>query len=121
MHPANSANIDPSTGAGPSSGRVNRAIAEFTHKNIEAILCHKDERWQRLPASHRAVHRIAQFCGSLSFLWTQVAWFAAWIGYNCFFPPFDPYPFQFLMLVVSLEAIFLSVLILIAQNISIKE
>ncbi len=30
--------------------------------------------------------------------------------------PFDPYPFSFLTLVVSLEAIFLSIWILIGQN-----
>ena len=31
-------------------------------------------------------------------------------------PPFDPYPFTFLTMVVSLEAIFLSIFVLISQN-----
>ena len=101
--------------------KVNRVIAEFTEKNIETILCHEDERRKRKSVFYRAVHRMAAFCGSLSFLWIQVVWFAVWIGYNVAFKGFDPYPFQFLMLVVSLEAIFLSVLILISQNFSTIE
>lgn len=102
-------------------GRVNQVIAKFTEKNIETILCHEDERRKRKSLFYRVVQRIAAFCGSLSFLLIQVVWFAVWIGYNVAFKGFDPYPFQFLMLVVSLEAIFLSVLILISQNFSALE
>lgn len=109
-------------GAGHSfRGKVNKVIGAFTERNIEAILCHEDERRMRESAFHRAVQRIAAFCGSLTFLWIQVVWFATWIGWNVEFKSFDPYPFQFLMLVVSLEAIFLSVLILISQNFSAVE
>jgi uncharacterized membrane protein len=35
--------------------------------------------------------------------------------------PFDPFPFSFLTLVVSLEAIFLTLLVLMSQNRMIKE
>ncbi|MDB5894257.1 MAG: hypothetical protein JWQ88_1788 [Rhodoferax sp.] len=105
----------------PFRGKVNEVIGAFTKKNIEAILCHEEERRKRESALHRAVQRIAGFCGSLTFLWIQIAWFAAWIAWNVEFKSFDPYPFQFLMLVVSLEAIFLSVLILISQNFSASE
>ena len=47
-----------------------------------------------------------------------VIWFAGWILANSLpgFRPFDPFPFTFLTLVVSLEAIFLSTFILISQN-----
>jgi len=47
-----------------------------------------------------------------------VVLFAGWIGYNVapWFTPFDPFPFIFLTLVVSLEAIFLATFILISQN-----
>lgn len=103
------------------SNKVNEVIGRFTEKNIEAILCHEEQHRMRKSVLHRAVQRIAAFSGSLSFLWIQVAWFAVWIGYNVRFESFDPYPFQFLMLVVSLEAIFLSVLILISQNFSASE
>ena len=102
-------------------GQVNAAIENFTEKNIETILCEEEERRKHQPAAYKAVQAIARFSGSLSFLWSQFAWFSIWIGYNVTFKPFDPYPFPFLMLVVSLEAIFLSVLILISQNMSARE
>jgi len=47
-------------------------------------------------------------------------WFASWITLNLLLPEksrFDPFPFSFLTLIVSLESIFLSVFILTAQNI----
>jgi uncharacterized membrane protein len=54
----------------------------------------------------------------MTFVWAHVVWFALWIGYDLFRRnnTFDPYPFQLLTLVVSLEAILLSALILISQN-----
>src|SRR4029078_3192376 len=60
----------------------------------------------------------AQFCGSMTFVWVHVIWFAGWVLANTLpgLRPFDPYPFTFLTLVVSLEAIFLSTFILISQN-----
>ena len=106
---------------GEITGHVTEAIESFTEKNIETILCQEEERRKHKPLAYKVVQAIARFSGSLSFLWLQVAWFAIWIGYNVTFKPFDPYPFQFLMLVVSLEAIFLSVLILISQNMSARE
>jgi uncharacterized membrane protein len=61
---------------------------------------------------------IAQFCGSFTFVWVHLIWFIAWIVINVIpgLPKFDPYPFTFLTLIVSLEAIFLSTFILISQN-----
>ena len=60
---------------------------------------------------------IAGFCGSMTFVWVHVAWFGAWVIVNSI-PnlKFDPFPYTFLTLVVSLEAIFLSTFILISQN-----
>jgi uncharacterized membrane protein len=62
----------------------------------------------------------AAFSGSFSFLLWHVVWFAVWIAINVGMVPrveaFDPYPFGLLTMVVSLEAIFLSCLVLISQN-----
>src|SRR4030095_4207427 len=54
----------------------------------------------------------------MTFVWVHVAWFGAWIVLNVFpgIRHIDPFPFTFLTLVVSLEAIFLSTFILISQN-----
>ena len=60
----------------------------------------------------------AAFSGSMTFLLLNLAWFAIWIGWNVLpgVPHFDPYPFGFLTMTVSLEAIFLSIFVLISQN-----
>jgi len=44
------------------------------------------------------------------------AWFAINTGQIPNIPPFDPYPFNFLTMTVSLEAIFLSIFVLMSQN-----
>lgn len=96
-------------------------VEDITHANIESILCLEEERRARKPAWYRIVERIARFCGTMRFLWLNLIWFVVWIGWNVAFKPFDPYPFTFLILVVSLEAIVLSILILISQNLSAIE
>jgi len=60
---------------------------------------------------------IADFSGSMTFLLLNAGWFALWIYLNVSGrASFDPYPFGFLTMVVSLEAIILSILVLLAQN-----
>ena len=63
---------------------------------------------------------IAAFAGSIPFLLIHVGLFAFWLIVNWIkipgIPQFDPYPFGFLTLAVSLEAIFLSVFVLLSQN-----
>jgi len=62
---------------------------------------------------------IAWFSGSMTFLALNLVWFGIWIVVNSFdlgFPRFDPYPFGLLTMIVSLEAIFLSIFVLISQN-----
>jgi CRP/FNR family transcriptional regulator, cyclic AMP receptor protein len=67
----------------------------------------------------RVADWIAEFSGSLPFLFIHIGIFAAWILLNVNILPiggFDPFPFGFLTLVVSLEAIILSVFVLLSQN-----
>src|SRR5207302_3373753 len=68
----------------------------------------------------KAADWIAEFAGSIAFLVIHGIWFGCWILVNLsvlpFIPPFDPYPFGLLTMVVSLEAIFLSVFVLLSQN-----
>jgi CRP/FNR family transcriptional regulator, cyclic AMP receptor protein len=62
---------------------------------------------------------IATFSGSLPFLTLNFVIFVVWITINLVGPNsihFDPYPFQFLTMSVSLEAIFLSIFVLVSQN-----
>lgn len=57
---------------------------------------------------------VTGFCGSMIFVYVHVIIFALWIGARGF--GYDHYPFNFLTMAVSLEAIFLSTFILISQN-----
>jgi uncharacterized membrane protein len=64
--------------------------------------------------------RLTGIFGTLSFLVINVFAFAIWIIVNVDLLPgveaFDPFPFGFLTMVVSLEAIILAIVILISQN-----
>ncbi len=66
--------------------------------------------------------KLTAICGSTPFLVFHVLFFLFWILINTGtihipgIPIFDPYPFSFLTLVVSLEAIFLAIFILVSQN-----
>ncbi|MGI8690582.1 MAG: DUF1003 domain-containing protein [Thermomicrobiales bacterium] len=63
---------------------------------------------------------IAGFSGSIPFLLINAALFLVWIVVNTNLVPgvraFDPFPFGLLTMAVSLEAIFLSIFVLISQN-----
>lgn len=60
---------------------------------------------------------IAAFSGSMSFLVANAIWFGVWIWLNVSGTwRFDPFPFGLLTMIVSLQAIFLSIFVLLAQN-----
>jgi CRP/FNR family cyclic AMP-dependent transcriptional regulator len=75
---------------------------------------------EKVTPVQRVADALADFSGRFSFLLVHCAWFAAWIAVNVDLVPglnaFDPYPFGLLTMVVSLEAIFLSCMVLISQN-----
>lgn len=94
-------------------------------KNIETILnLEKQSVESRSPAEHVA-DKITTFAGSTPFIILHLVWFGGWIlvnqGMIFGIKPFDPFPFSFLTLVVSLEAIFLTLLVLMSQNRMTKE
>jgi uncharacterized membrane protein len=91
---------------------------DVTRQNVEAMRRLENAAMAKRTGADRAAAAIARFCGSMTFVWIHTVLFAVWIAYNTlpWFKAFDPYPFTFLTLVVSLEAIFLSTFILISQN-----
>ncbi len=68
----------------------------------------------------RVAEWLAEFSGSIPFLVLHAMLFLVWIVWNLRLlprvPSFDPFPFGFLTMAVSLESIFLSCFVLIAQN-----
>ncbi|MBX7138003.1 MAG: DUF1003 domain-containing protein [Oligoflexia bacterium] len=83
-------------------------------RNVNAVI-EQELRWFERMAS-----RLADLVGSVPFLSINCLIFIVWILWNLgLLPnavPFDPFPFGFLTMVVSLEAIILSILVLVAQN-----
>src|SRR5262245_2874329 len=81
--------------------------------------------WERAALHERSPaelvsDRITRIAGGGSMLVLHLVWFAAWIIANSGLipgvPVFDPFPFPLLTMVVSLEAIFLSLLVLASEN-----
>lgn len=79
--------------------------------NANSIIERSATRWER------AADAIASISASQTFVLIHVLWFGGWIIYNIVKDKgFDPYPFGLLTLIVSLEAIFLSIFVLISAN-----
>jgi len=97
-------------------GQRIRATDELLRRRVARNI--NEEMEVRSTTVERIADVIAAFSGSLGFLFLNAAWFAVWIIWNTlpFTPHFDPYPFGFLTMVVSLEAIFLSIFVLVSQN-----
>jgi uncharacterized membrane protein len=77
-----------------------------------------EEMETKVTVLDRLTDAIAAFSGSLLFLALHAGWFLIWIGLNTLpgLLSFDPFPFGLLTMCVSLEAIFLSVIVLLSQN-----
>lgn len=101
--------------------KVNETVEHVTAQNIENILCAEDERRARIPAIYRWISGVTSACGTPRFLAANAVFFIAWVAFNQWVVAFDPYPFTLLLFAVSLEAIFLSILILISQNMAAAE
>lgn len=101
-----------------ASYRSASTVEQLTERNVRAIVELEQAARANRTFSQRLAQAIAGFCGSMTFLWLHVAWFGGWVLFNAWpgAPHFDPFPFTFLTLLVSLEAIFLSTFILISQN-----
>jgi uncharacterized membrane protein len=83
----------------------------------------KVERGPRLrfdaDAFGRLTERVARFLGTGRYLVVQSIIIVMWLVYNTAAPKhlrFDPYPLQFLTLILSLQAAYSAPLILLAQN-----
>src|SRR6202012_1125168 len=74
-----------------------------------ALLKHSEERAKDV--QNRAADKITAFAGSMTFVYLHILWFGLWIGLGA-----EKYPFGLLTMIVSLEAIFLSMVVMISQN-----
>lgn len=93
--------------------------ASTTHRNIREICELEKKALDRRTLAARIGDFIALQAGRMWFILIHVIWFSVWIILNV--RPqggsaFDPFPFSFLTMIVSLESIFLSLFILMSQN-----
>ena len=91
----------------------------LTQKNVHTIIGLERAAKASISTGERVASLVAQFCGSITFVWLHFLCFGAWILINT--SPFfvhhpDPFPFTLLTLTVALESIFLSSFILISQR-----
>jgi len=97
-----------------------RAMSTHMERNVRAIAQLERQAMAERTAADRLSDAIAKAAGSSGFVLAHVILFTVWITLNVGLVPalpiFDPYPFSFLTLVVSLEAIFLSIFVLMSQN-----
>ena len=108
----------PNSKSTPEALSEKASVDDLTRRNVELIRQLEESAKQERTRSDLVAEAIANFCGSMTFVWVHVVWFGAWVVINVApgIPHLDPFPFTFLTLVVSLEAIFLSTFILISQN-----
>ncbi len=84
---------------------------EELRKAIREIKGLEENPEEHLPASQRIADKVTGFVGSWTFAWIHVVWFVVWILFKV-----EPFPYGLLTMLVSLEAIFLSTLVMISQN-----
>jgi len=99
-------------------GRRLRLTAELLRHTASRNV--NEEMEDKRTRVEKAADWIAEFSGSIPFLNAHLVIFAVWILLNTsllrHMPMFDPFPFGLLTMVVSLEAIILSVFVLLSQN-----
>ncbi|MBI4064757.1 DUF1003 domain-containing protein, partial [Candidatus Gottesmanbacteria bacterium] len=94
-----------------NSGRSTRQII----RSLEA------KALKKRSFSVRIADSLTSQFGSLAFFTANILFFSIWLGINLgYLQPaidiFDPYPFILLTMIVSLEAIFLTIIVLMSQN-----
>src|SRR6185295_1658756 len=105
-------------GTSNGNGPAGLSAEQLTEQNVETVTRLEEAAREQRTRADRLAEKVASFCGSMTFVWVHVVWFSSWILLNLIpgIPHVDPFPFTFLTLIVSLEAIFLSTFILISQN-----
>ena len=97
----------------------NPALSTVIERNIRTIIRLRQKAARERSLQDRIADVITSFAGRMVFVYVHLVWFGVWILLNTGHVgvrPFDPFPYGLLTMVVSLEAIFLSTLVLISQN-----
>jgi uncharacterized membrane protein len=102
----------------------NPALSNVIQQNIRKIIRVRQKAVREQSLQDRIANLMTTFSGSMAFFYVHIIWFLLWFVLNTGhlgMIPFDPYPYGFLTMVVSLEAIFLATFVLISQNLLARE
>ena len=99
-------------GMGAMTRKADALLRSRVSRNVN------EEVQEHLTVVQKVADWIAWFSGSMYFLSLNLVWFLVWIALNTIpgLDHYDPFPFGLLTMIVSLEAIFLSIFVLISQN-----
>lgn len=94
-------------------------LTSVLERNIRSLAERRRREDEAAPLQDRLAGVVTRFTGSMMFVYLHLAWFGFWIlanlGWIPFVPAWDP-SFVILAMWASVEAIFLSTFVLIAQN-----
>jgi uncharacterized membrane protein len=108
--------MDESTPVAASSKPVSPSV----RSNIETVAGLEKQMETQRTRVERLGDAVAEFAGSMKFILAHIAAFILWAVINSGripgVPVFDPYPFVFLTMIVSMEAVLVSTFVLMKQN-----
>ena len=87
-------------------------------RNIRDLLKARAKVERKKSRSERLADWFVRAAGSMWFAYAHAIWFTIWVGDGIVRgkDAFDPFPFSLLTTIVSLEAIFLTLFVLVSQN-----
>jgi uncharacterized membrane protein len=103
----------------PGDGSEPSSLTPVLERNIESLHARRRRDAEAASWPERAANAITRFAGSMTFVFLHLAIFATWIVVNLGWVPGIPAwdkSFGILAMLASVEAIFLSTFVLIAQN-----
>jgi uncharacterized membrane protein len=103
------------------SGESERRVVEHLERRLQISRNAESEYEENLTFGQRLADRIALFGGSWTFILLFLSALAVWVAWNSLAPAgfaaaFDPYPFIFLNLVLSMLAALQAPVIMMSQN-----
>lgn len=106
-------------GGSPLPTGVDRRAGRRSQRTHSVFRAVKAQHSQNQTRMQLMADWLTTFASSSSFFFFHVLAFAAWLIWNSGFtglPRFDPFPYGLLTMIVSLEAIFLSIFVLMSQS-----
>jgi uncharacterized membrane protein len=97
----------------------NPALNKVIERNIRTIIRLRLNAARERSVQDHIADTITSLSGRIGFVYVHIVWFGLWILLNTGrvgVRAFDPFPYGLLTMIVSLEAIFLSTVVLISQN-----